>query len=162
MTLGQIPSLVCSDLSDLEIKRKMMRKDFGYRPDTVAGMLRLYQNPYCGILEPAPLCTNTCARLLISYLLKVARPFRMDAGSGSACHWRQSRLSSPITTAHLVEALTGPLLGRLTTLLVNSAGGIPAPSGAVTSQSFRATVSVMLTQAEVDMIRLKGMSRAQI
>ncbi len=86
----------------------------------------------------------------------------MDAGSGRACHWSRSRWSSPITTAHLVEALTGPLLERLTTLLVNSAAGIPAPSGAVTSQSFLATVSVMLTQAEVDMLRLKGMSQAQI
>jgi hypothetical protein len=55
-----------------------------------------------------------------------------------------------------------PLLGRLTTFLVNSAAGIPAPSGAVTSQSFLATVSVMLTQDEVVMVRLRGMSRAQI
>jgi hypothetical protein len=81
----------------------------------------------------------------------------MDAGSGRACHWSRSRWSSPITTAHLVEALTGPLLGSPTTFLVNSPTGIPAPSGAVTSQSFLATVSVILTQAEVDMLRLRGM-----
>jgi hypothetical protein len=67
-----------------------------------------------------------------------------------------------MTTAHLVEALTGPLLGRPTTFRVNSAAGMPAPSGAVTSQSFLATVSVMLTQAVVVMLRRRGMSRAHV
>ncbi len=56
-----------------------------------------------------------------------------------------------MTTAQRVDALTGPFPGSPTTFLVNSAAGIPAPSGAVTSQWFLATVSVMLTHAEVVM-----------
>jgi hypothetical protein len=55
-----------------------------------------------------------------------------------------------------------PVARQTDTFIVNSAAGIPAPSGAVTSQSFLATVSVILTHAEVVIFRLSGMSRAHI
>ncbi len=94
-----------------------------------------------------------------TFYVHVVFPFSTVAGRGRACHCSLRSPSPPITTAHHVNPLVGPVPGSLAMLRTNSFAEMPSAS--VRSQSRLAMESVTLVQAEVTMFRLMMMSLAQ-